>query len=272
MQIKKDSFLYKMLSARGLQVFSVNQTRDLFIPSELDSKIVDEFYIEMGRYSFRLLLRDIIKKQDSFSPEDLARFSIIKRVKEDLAFLLRIGLIVEKGPQIYKITHGPVKSFGETLEWYVSEVIRREFSGDVIRGVKFKGSEHGGDYDVVASMGTNLVYIEVKSSPPKHIMQEEVGAFFDRVFDLLPDFAVLLMDTELRMKDKLVPMFEIELTKRYGVNQECQYSIDRLINEIFHIKNRIFIMNTKRSLAENLRLCYRAYLKSRLLLPSSNPL
>lgn len=261
-----NSILLKMLSARGLHAFSINKPRNLLIPSDIEAGAMDDLYTAMGRYSLRLLLRDIIKNQDSFVPEDLTHFSSIEKVKEDIDFLLRIGLIEEKDRHVYKLALGPVKSFGETLEWFVAETIRREFSGEVIYGVKFKDSEHGGDYDVVSNIGNVLVYIEVKSSPPKHIMQTEVSAFFDRVFDLIPDFAVLFMDTELRMKDKLVPMFELELSQRYGEKWKVVHPVERLLKEIFHIRYRIFIMNTKRSLAENLMLCYRAYLKSRLIL------
>lgn len=266
MEDTPNSFLLKMLSARGFHPFYTNQVRKLLIPPKIDPKSLDTLYTEMERYSFRLLLRDIIKKQDSFTPEDLTRFSSIEKVVSDIDFLLRIGLIEKKDRHQYRLAIGPVKSFGETLEWFVAETIRREFSGEVIWGVRFKGSEHGGDYDVVANIGGSLVYLEVKSSPPKHIMQTEISAFFDRTFDLIPDFSILLMDTELRMRDKLVPMFETELSQRYPVSDRVEFPVERLHQEIFHIRRRIYLMNTKRSLAENLRICYRAYLKSKLIL------
>lgn len=266
MKDTQNSLLLRMLSARGLQAFYTNQVRELLIPANIDTTSLDNLYAEMGRYSFRLILRDIIKKQDSFTPEDLTRFSSIEKVVLDLDFLLRIGLIEKKDRRQYRLAIRPVKSFGETLEWFVAETIRREFSGEVMWGVRFKGSEHGGDYDVVANIGGSLVYTEVKSSPPKHIMQTEISAFFDRTFDLIPDFSIFLMDTELRMKDKLVPMFEAELSQRYPVSDRVEFPVERLFKEIFHIRQRIYIMNTKRSLAENLRICYRAYLKSKLIL------
>ena len=69
-------------------------------------------------------------------------------------------------------------------------------------------SQAGGDYDVLSWVERNLLYLEVKSSPPKHIEGIEIGAFLDRIEALMPNFAILLVDTELRMKDKLVPLFE----------------------------------------------------------------
>lgn len=260
------SILDKMLTARGLKTYTFTRTRDLLVLPHMDAEKIDKFYTHMCRYSFRLLLRDIIKNQEAFIPKDLTRFSSIESVKKDLKFLIDIGLIKKVKKKGYALAHGPVRTFGETLEWFVAETIAREFLGDVIWGVRFEGSKHGGDYDIIASLGDALLYAEVKSSPPRHIMQQEISAFFDRIFDLLPDLSIFLMDTELRMKDKLVPMFEEELLRRYGKRWDMEYPVKRLHQEIFHIRYRIFLMNTKRSLAENLRICYRAFLRSRLLL------
>jgi len=69
---------------------------------------------------------------------------------------------------------------------------------------------------VVALMEGSLVYVETTSSPPKHIKQRDIQAFFDRLEVLAPDLAIYLEDTQLRMKDKIVMMFETELQRRTG--------------------------------------------------------
>ena len=56
-----------------------------------------------------------------------------------------------------------------------------------------------------------MVYVEIKSSPPRGIERGEIGSFLARITDLLPDIAFLFNDTQLRMKDKIVLMFEEEL-------------------------------------------------------------
>src|SRR6266542_752765 len=55
-----------------------------------------------------------------------------------------------------------------------------------------------------------------QSSPPRHIDQKHVAAFFDRLEALRPDMAIFLEDTKLRMEDKLVKMFEVEVVRRLG--------------------------------------------------------
>ncbi len=151
----------------------------------------------------------------------------------------------------------PVRSFGDTLEWYVAEVFRRELLAESLWGVKFKGRKTGGDYDVIAKLDCILCYAEVKSSPPKQIYDSEISAFLDRADDLAPDLALFVMDTELRMKDKIVPMFEAALARRGLSGQQ----VVRLERELFGIGDRCFILNARDSLAGNIRTVIARHLR-----------
>ena len=42
------------------------------------------------------------------------------------------------------------------------------------------------------------------SSPPKHLTNGEITAFFDRVRLVRPDLAFFVVDTALRLSDKVV--------------------------------------------------------------------
>jgi hypothetical protein len=119
--------------------------------------------------------------------------------------------------------------------------IEKEFCFESICG-KFKRPCIGGDYDVLGRFNGAVLYIEVKSSPPKQIYAAEISAFFDRVLDLFPEIAVFFMDTELRMKDKIVPMFEEVLAKKNALPP----AVTRMEKELFQIESRIFIINARR--------------------------
>src|SRR5712664_1621631 len=84
--------------------------------------------------------------------------------------------------------------------------LRRRLGCDVATGVKFRAPGLGGDLDVVAAMEGKLIYLELKSSPPKHLTQGEVAAFFARVRRLRPDVAVFAVDTALRLADRVLPL------------------------------------------------------------------
>jgi hypothetical protein len=151
------------------------------------------------------------------------------------------------------MTKGPIKSFGETLEWFIAQIFRREFYTDAVWGLKMKMRTIGGDYDLLAKIDGSILYMEIKSSPPKQIYQKEISAFFERVYDMMPEIAIFLVDTELRMKDKIVPMFEDELKVRFS-NPPV---VKRMERELFEIMNeterpKMFIINTKDSIINNI--------------------
>ncbi len=233
-----------LLHRRGFRVYKKETDRDLLLA---DAPFRDSYYRLLHRYSFRLFLRDVIKHQDLFSVDLLTRYASARTVRAYIEQLVAAGL-AEEAPGGYRLVRRPVLSFGPTLEWYIAELLNREFGAEALRGVKFRRPKVGGDYDVLAKLDGSLLYVEVKSSPPKQIYDSEVAAFLDRVGDLRPELAVFLMDTELRMKDKIVPMFEKELASR----SDEPPAVTRLERELFHIQDRIFIVNAKESIAGNL--------------------
>jgi hypothetical protein len=176
--------------------------------------------------------------------------------------LLEMGVIVADGEGRYRARLSPLYSFGPTLEWFVAEMFKKEFASPALYGVPVKETPSGGDYDVVSSWNRRLVYVEAKSSPPKGVEQGEVTTFFSRMDDLLPDVAILFNDTQLRMKDKLVPLFEEELARRHPAEWKTRYPVVRLVEELFHVQHRVFIINSKKDVAENFRICLKDYLRS----------
>ncbi|MGH7361169.1 MAG: hypothetical protein ACREJI_06110, partial [Candidatus Methylomirabilales bacterium] len=102
----------------------------------------------------------------------------------------------------------------------------------------------------------------VKSSPPKHIEGEEVAAFLTRVHELMPNLAIFLVDTELRMQDKLVGLFEEALARRRDAGRARPRrppAVTRLLNEAFVLEGSVFLTNTRPSLVQALGTCLRAH-------------
>jgi len=242
-----------LLKRRGFTIYKKEPSEDLLVPV---GKFQAGYYRMLHKYSFRLLLRDVIKQQDPFTAEEVTRYATPGVTNKYLDYLLSIKLLQKKKKGHFR-AKGPVRSFGETLEWYIAEVFRREFGSEAVWGVKFKRPKVGGDYDVIAKFDGALCYAEVKSSPPKQIYDSEIAAFLDRVTDLSPEIAVFLMDTELRMKDKIVPMFEKELAHRSSYPP----AVTRMERELFTIQDRIFIINAKEDIVRNLQKVLSWYYK-----------
>ncbi|MBI5664340.1 MAG: hypothetical protein HZC49_04525 [Nitrospirae bacterium] len=233
-----------MLKRRGFTIYRQGPSDDRLVP---DRKYVAAFYNKLKKYSFRLFLRDVIKHQDSFTLEKVTRYTTKEVSARYIDFILKAGLAEPIGKS-YRLTKRPVKSFGETLEWFVSRLIKNDFHAECAWGVKFKRPKVGGDYDLLAKIDSSLLYMEIKSSPPKGIYEREITFFLDRVEDLSPDISVFFVDTELRMKDKIVPMFENELRRRY----RKVISAERIVKELFHINRKIFIINAKENISSNI--------------------
>lgn len=232
------------LKHRGFTIYKKEPSEDILVPS---SKYASAFYRNLKKYSFRLFLRDVIKNQNSFTLDKVTRYATKQVSSQYIDFLLRAG-IVELYRYRYRLKKRPVKSFGETLEWFVARLIRNDFQTEAVWGVKFRRPKVGGDYDLIAKINSSLLYMEIKSSPPKQIYDREITAFFNRVEDLSPEISVFFVDTELRMKDKIVPMFEEELLRRY----KKSIPVERIVKELFHINRKIFIINSKGGISSNI--------------------
>ena len=251
----------RMLKMRGINIFRKNPTERLFFPPELSPSYKARFYEMMKKYSFRLVIRDMIKHQDRFRIQDLTHYCSPKVARGYCDLLCEIGAIIKNGRGRYRTRVSPLYSFGPTLEWFIAEMFKKELASPAIYGVSVKKTKSGGDYDVVASWNGRLVYVEVKSSPPKGVELSEISTFFSRIEDLLPEVAILFNDTQLRMKDKLVVMFEEELEKRHGREAKTLYPVERLIEELFHVQNHLFIVNSKKDVVENFQISLKHYLQ-----------
>ncbi len=233
-----------LLRRRGFRIYKKEPSEDLLLP---ENRFIGSFYEMMKKYSFRLFLRDIIKHQIFFRLENVARYATLEVTEDYLEYIRNIGL-VEKSSDGFRLSLGPIKSFGETLEWFVAEIFKVEFAAEAIWGIRFKRPRVGGDYDLIAKVDGSILYMEIKSSPPKQIYQKEISTFLDRVSDLSPEISIFFTDTELRMKDKIVPMFDEELKKIH----DSSLRVTRIEKELFQIWDRMFIINAKDSIAANI--------------------
>lgn len=234
-----------MLKLRGFKIYKKEPSEDLLLPRK--KTYADSFYEKLKKYSFRLFLRDVIKHQNFFTLGKVTRFATKEVTTQYIDFLLKAA-IAEPAQRGYRLKKRPIKSFGETLEWFVSSLMEKEFEAETAWGVKFKRPNVGGDYDLIAKIDSSILYMEVKSSPPRQIYDKEITAFLNRVSDLSPEISIFFMDTELRMKDKIVPMFEVELKRRY----KKTVPVTRVVKELFHINKKIFIINSKPTIMANI--------------------
>jgi hypothetical protein len=211
---------------------------------DLDEAAADRLTERLGHYAFRLFLRGAILRRGPFTPAQATRFVTPAQARRLADELLALGL-VERAPRgRYRLVR-PARSFGGTLEWYLARELRRRLGLDLAAGVRSGAAGVGGDLDIVAAAEGKLLYLEVKSSPPKHLTRAEVAAFLRRVRALRPDLALFVMDTALRLSDKVLPMLGEALGPGSGARPR------RVIRETWAVAPGLYAVNARQDLLEN---------------------
>jgi hypothetical protein len=240
-----------MLVRRGLRPRLARP--DVPFPRDLEGPRADRVAEWLGHYGFRLFLRGAILKRGPFRPAEATRYLTAAQASRAAEDLVELGLALRGGDGSFRL-RWPARSFGGTLEWWVARELRRRLALDVAAGVRSGAPGVGGDLDVVAAAEGKLVYVELKSSPPKHIMPSEVEAFLRRVRALRPHLSLFAVDTALRLPDKVLPM----LARAAG--QTC--SLRRLQRDCWAVAPGLYALNARQDLIENLCLALADGLRS----------
>jgi len=220
---------------------------DLPFPPGFDEARQERLARRLDHYAFRLFLRGVIQHASGFRPAEATRYVDGATARSMAEELVALGLAEAKGRARYRLLHPP-RSFGGTLEWYLARELGERLGFDTAFGLRFGAPGVGGDLDVVAAAEGRLLYLEAKSSPPRQISEEEVRAFFDRLEVLRPDLALFVVDTALRLGDKVVPMLATELARRAGRGAAPR----RIVREVWALTPRLFAVGAKGHLSANM--------------------
>jgi hypothetical protein len=233
-----------MLVRRGFR--PENRVADApFLPL-LDEKRAEMLSEWLGHYAFRLFFRGAIQRPEGFLPVETTRYLGLDKSMEYAEALVNLGLAEKTGGK-YRLKWA-AGSFGGMLEWYVGRELARRFGFDVMTGVKLHVPGVGGDLDVVAAAEGRLVYLELKSSPPRNLTQQEIAAFCDRLCFLRPDLSLFVVDTALRLSDKILPMFMEEFAGR-GYDLTAR---KRIAAQLWALTPRFYLVNGSRDLIMNI--------------------
>jgi hypothetical protein len=225
---------------------------DLPFPKDLDAEAAERLTERLGHYSFRLFLRGAIQRRGDFAPGEATRYLSAAQEKALADALVEAGILVRTPRDRYRFLRRAT-SFGPTLEWYVARELRRRLGCEVATGVKFRAPGLGGDLDVVAAVEGKLIYLELKSSPPKHLTHGEVAAFFARVRRLRPDVTVFAMDTALRLSDRVLPLLVAELGSGAATPRRIERDLWALTPHLYAVSAKAdLVANVCRVVAEGL--------------------
>lgn len=234
-----------MLTRRGLRPEEPGE--DIPFLRGLDDRTADRFSDWLGHYAFRLFLRGAIRNAAGFQPASTTRYLSKSQSRNYADVLVSIGLAEKISKSRYRLKPA-VWSFGKTLEWYVGRELEKKFGFSVATGVRLHVRGGGGDLDVVAAAEGKLVYLELKSSPPKNLAVNEIAAFCDRWMLVRPDLSLFVVDTALRLSDKVLPMLIEEFRHRGLAVSKAR----RIAAQLWALTPHVYVVNGRRDLMANI--------------------
>ncbi len=236
-----------MLTRRGFR--PVVTRPDTVIPVALELEAAEQLSRLLDHYAFRLFMRGAIQRHAGFAPGEATRYLKASQAREYAKALVELGVAESLPRGRYRLVR-EARSFGGTLEWYVARELSRRYAFDVASGVKLQAHGIGGDFDIVAAAEGKLIYLELKSSPPKNLSVAEVSAFIDRLRFLRPDIGLFVVDTALRLSDKILPMLLVEIERRRGGRPAD--APRRVMHELWALTPYLYVTNGRRDLMANI--------------------
>ena len=253
------------LKRRGYEYAGSGSVDKLVTPKDMSSREVDGFYKYMGSRTFRNIVKDIVDKKENILPDYYINGCSETKLSEYFDFLCSARILqYAANSSSYYLTIR-IDDFGPTLEWYVSELFKRELECTADWGVRIKNLKPGGDFDVIARDESKLVWIETKSSRLEHIIETDIRHFLQRDQNLDPDISIFLVDTHNDLSC-LISAFEDIMTPVVAGDSGMKdpnyhFKINQLTDfgDIYHTLRRVFIINTDPLILTNLRYCLKYY-------------
>lgn len=254
--------LVAALRWRGFKLVAHDSPQKVILPGK--EGLLESYYQLLRDYYFRRILADLVQMKEWEEGEGalVHRWSREACAKYLPAFE-RLGFLqIKKGH--FRFFRPELDNFGETFEWFLGEVLRREFHAEAMYGVRLQGVMGGGDYDVLGLLGDTLIYLEGKASPPNNVPCAEIERFLEREEALGCDCALIVNDTTLRIERNILANLLYALRQKYGLTrEECSSAVRPLSPNIYFISPKLFVLNSKRDVVTNLERVFYYYFHRR---------
>lgn len=239
--------IFSLLKERGFEVLEIKDKRIIFPKS---AEYFEDYFKNLRSYYFRRILQDTIKKKE-FSLDFISKLKEKwggKVVEKYLNRLVQYEIFKKENSHFIS-NYKEIDNIGNTLEWYIGEILKKEFSIPVLSNIEIKNIKEGGDFDIFFLLLGNLSYLEIKSSPPNNISIEEIENFIKRVVSVGTKVSILFIDTTLNIKRNIIDNMEFLLkrVKRVFIGKMIR-------NGFYKVSKGLYVFNSKRSIEESIRI------------------
>ncbi|PMQ01872.1 MAG: hypothetical protein CBR30_04190 [Dictyoglomus sp. NZ13-RE01] len=258
----EDLRLIRTLKLRGYSITESCSLERVILPRIKNNEVLEKYYDLLFHYRFRRLLSDIIqvRNQNEINLDLLLTRWSWDEISDYFELLVDWG-ILQKDENKYYFMYG-VDNFGETLEWFISRILRKEFLLPSFWGVKLLDIFGGGDFDVLSLLENYLVYIECKTSPPNNVRLRDLWEFLRRREVLGSNLTIFLIDTTLKVERNIIENLKDLLDKRFAKDKNNIPVKEK--EGIYSFNNDLFILQAKGDFVNNFQYIFRNFLKSKV--------
>ncbi len=226
----------KILQRKNLKI--VRKNRDIPIKNKM------LLFTKLKSYYFRRVLHDVMFLETVGNEE---KTLLIKKWGDEVSNYLKtmknLDLVSEKN-NVLK-SNFSVSFMGDLLEWFIGKYLKEELHIETIINVHLKNLRDGGDIDVLSRIGTKIIMIECKESPPNNISASELKTISKRIETLKPDLFILLIDTTLSIKRNIID----------NLRWILKTQPEKIREGVHKVKGDFFIATAKRNLLQNTVIC-----------------
>lgn len=207
-----------------------------------------------AEFSFREMVTRLMRAGETGVSIEEIRSKTGKRTDDFLQLLQLLQTVsVEEGIVRWVIHNDNI---GASLEHFVAILCERELGASAVEwGVVLHDIHGGGDFDVIASLDPNLIYVECKCSAA-NITDGQLRETLRRNEELTPELTVLLVDTDKPLGRLVERMNGVmaEIGQSAGPFEELPS-----YRGVFFGNAQSYVVRSTSSILRQLRSCLRHY-------------
>jgi hypothetical protein len=200
------------LNQRGHKVTKEGSDSDVFLPTRqgLDAELVRSFkdilYNLMRQDSFRRSLRDWA-------------YGNVRDGNANVPYIDSYGKLCEKFGGWSTTPEAIQNRYASTFEWYVSELLRREFAARASGfGLRLKDAHPDDEFDCVALLDTGLVFVECKTG--RESIYSQIKTFLRRDAELGATYSFFVFDRDYTFRRTGDDVPELSSTQAFDLGVE----------------------------------------------------
>jgi hypothetical protein len=185
------SDLASLLRQRGHEVTKEGTDKDLLLPITAGSDTIDL----LKETLFQLMYRDNTRK----ALRAWAHENNISNTGSSLAVREYIEQCAYFNKSVWSGADERIRRYSHTYEWYVSELLRRNFAARASGfNIRLKDAHPKDEFDCIAILDQGSVFIECKTGADK--VYKDVSIFMRRDAELAAKYSIYLVDRDYMFK------------------------------------------------------------------------